>query len=74
MKMNKTCSHFIVGFVAGKDVVCRLDAIEHYLKYTAKIYYVGVGDPPQEFIEKCRKGWFKFTYCPKCGAKLETLK
>lgn len=65
------CEHFATGIIAGQEVLCRLPFLRQYCVNTAKIYYVGIEDPPPESEAlKILKQFKRFKYCPKCGQKL----
>lgn len=67
----KKCSHFAVGRLAQRDIICRLPAVYDYCCSAAKIYWVGSGEPPVEEKIKILRKFKQFPFCPKCGEKLE---
>ena len=72
LEVNKKCEHWAVGRICSKDVICLLPVLRQYCVSTARIYYVGMEQPPPESeILKILKQFKQFKYCPKCGAKLD---
>lgn len=64
------CSHLAVARIRSKDVICAASLAKKYCLSMARLYWVGVGRPPGEEVEKFLKLFKKNPYCPKCGAKL----
>ncbi len=67
----KKCKHFSIGFVVGQPKSCLLEILPKEVMYLAKLYWVGLGRPPNRDIKRIAKEFMKFKFCPKCGEKLD---
>lgn len=65
------CRHLAVARIKSKDVICLVSMIRMYSLSMARIYWVGLGDPPNEEVEKYVKLFKKNPYCPKCGNRID---
>lgn len=66
---KRECQHFAIAMVVGQPHIIRRDMVEVMCKSMAKLHYVCLGDPPDIEVEKYRKMFAKFPYCPKCGKR-----
>ena len=71
----RKCDHIAIGRIAGQSSMCRLVMLPDYIiNLVNRIYWVGVGVPPDSEFKKCAKEFMKYKYCPKCGTKLDFAK
>ncbi len=67
----KKCNHITIARIAGKNEMVCFDILPKRIISLARLYWLRIGEPSKDEIEKHAKEFMKYKYCPKCGAKLD---